>query len=187
MPGNRRTIRLKEYDYTQNGAYSVTICTCWRICYFGSVINGEMKLSLIGKIARKYWLEIPNHFPNVQLDEFIIMPNHIHGIIVIDKNDQPQRRDEAMPRPYTTNTISTMYTGKYPQMFKISPKPNSLSSIIGSYKSICTKQIRRLYDQNFKWQSRFYDHIIRDEIDLNRTREYIITNLAKWADDEYHV
>ena len=130
-----------------------------------------MELSNIGRITKQCWLDIPKHYPNVSIDEFIIMPNHIHGIVVINKNDG---RDEAMPR---------LYIGQYPRMSQISPTSNSLSTIVGSYKSICTKQIRKLYNKNFQWQSRFYDHIIRNEESLNHTRQYIQENPIKWEFD----
>jgi len=78
------SIRLKHWDYSSSGWYFITICTYQKTCYFGEIINGKMELSEIGKIAEKYWLEIPKHFSNIRLDEFVIMPNHIHGIIVIE-------------------------------------------------------------------------------------------------------
>jgi len=124
-----------------------------------------MRLSKIGEMAKQYWLAIPRHFPFVKLDEFIVMPNHIHGIVIIVDN----HRDEAMPR---------LYQGKHPQMAKISPKPKSLPVIVGSFKSICAKKIHE-YDLAFTWQSRFYDHIIRNEKSLNNIRQYVIDNPKK--------
>ena len=102
----RQTIRLKNYNYAANGYYFVTICTHEKQCYFGDVIDGEMHLSQIGKIARQYWLEIPQHSKYTYLDKFVIMPNHVHGIIVIDNPDNPSRdiaATEGSPlglRPY---------------------------------------------------------------------------------------
>jgi REP element-mobilizing transposase RayT len=178
-----KSARYEGYDYSQLGYYFVTICTAGREMYFGEVIsencldyNGDISdasvaLTEMGKIANKFWLEIPRHFPNVILDEYIIMPNHVHGIIIIDKN----RRDEAMPR---------LYEGDFPQMSKISPKPQSLSVIVGSYKSICTKIINiNFLKSDFSWQPRFYDRIIRHEEELNNIRNYIINNPIKWALD----
>jgi len=84
---HRRSIRLKRYDYTQRGAYFVTICTHQRNCLFGEIVDGEIKLNTNGEIARGSWLSIPRHFKNVELDEFVIMPNHLHGIIIIDSSE----------------------------------------------------------------------------------------------------
>ena len=84
---HRRSIRLKGYDYTQQGAYFVTICTHQRNCLFGEIVDGEIKLNTNGEIARGSWLSIPRHFKNVELDEFVIMPNHLHGIIIIDSSE----------------------------------------------------------------------------------------------------
>lgn len=185
---NKYTIqssRLQEYDYSQNRMYFVTICTKDRQEFFGKIKDGKIILSDIGKIAKEYWQEISKHFPFVNLDEFIIMPNHIHGIVEIIKNDNTRNcncRDEAMPR---------LYTGKYPQMSKISPKSGSLSVIIGSFKSIVVKTANKQFPRiGFAWQPRFYDHIIRDGKDarscvstLNRIREYIQTNPQMWERD----
>ena len=130
-----------------------------------------MGLNEIGCIVTEFWQDIPNHFDNVQLDEWVVMPNHVHGVIIINNN----RRDEALPR---------LYMGNYPQMSKISPKPESLPVIIGSFKSIVTKTINQKYsDAHFSWQSRFYDHIIRDEKSLDDIREYIRFNPLKWELD----
>jgi len=174
--------RLPNYDYGQPGYYFITICTKNRRHYFSDIIDGEMILNDVGQIAARYWLEIPKHFSNVVLDEFIIMPNHIHGIIEIRKNDGVNCRDEALPRLYTPPP--RLYTGKYPNMSKISPKSKSLSVIIGSFKSICTKTINKIYGTNhFAWQSRFYEHIVRNEISLHNIQQYIYYNPQMWHRD----
>ena len=164
--------RLQGYDYSQNGMYFITICTKDREHFFGEVENGKMELNEVGKMADQFWQEIPKHFPFVKLDVHQVMPNHVHGNVEILPC---ARRDEALPR---------LYTGAHPQMSKISPKPGSLAVIIGSYKSIVAKMIRKqLNPITFAWQSRFYDHIIRNEIELNKIREYIITNPEMWERD----
>ncbi len=151
-----------------------------------------MVLSPVGEIIRNFWLEIPKHFNNAILDEFIIMPNHVHGIIEINYNIGLTRRDEAMPRLYDGNSVAIntdealprLYDGKYPRMSKISPKLKSLPVIIGSFKSISSKIIRKKFsDINFSWQERYYDRIIRNENELNKIRQYIIDNPLKWALD----
>ena len=168
--------RLKNWDYSANGYYYITICTKDRIHYFGNIINDEMILSKIGNMAYKYWQEIPNHFPFVRLDEFIIMPNHVHGIVVI-KNDTCNV--ETLQCNVSTDTDNFHS--------KISPKSKSLSTIIRSYKSICTKTINKSKNEIFfAWQPRFYDHIIKNEKELENMRNYIFYNPQKWAEDDYY-
>ncbi|MBN1415394.1 MAG: transposase [Bacteroidales bacterium] len=162
------TSRAKWWDYNNAGLYYVTICTNDRINYFGDIVDNEMVLSDIGKMAVEYWLRIPVHLPFVELDEFIVMPDHIHGIIVIE------------------NTIPTNQSPpilKNIHMTTISPKYGSLSSVIRSYKSALTKwcNSNNLF---FEWQSRFYDRIIRNDDELNRVRQYIRNNLVHWKADD---
>ena len=201
-----QSARLPGYDYGQPGFYFVTICTELRVCYFGDIVDEKTVLNEIGKMTTKYWLEIPQHFDNVVLDEFVVMPNHIHGIIEIVENDGGCRgrccRDEALPRLYANerhdnehhdgerndehsgNCERPQYNGKHPQMSAISPKPHSLPPIIGSFKSICTKTINKSYQNiNFAWQPRFYDHVIRDETAYHNIQYYIQQNPTKWWRD----
>jgi putative transposase len=163
------SIRLKDWDYASPGMYFVTICTRDKNPYFGKIVDGKMILSEIGLIAENYWREIPEHFPYTVLDEFIIMPDHIHGIIEITESIVETLHCNVSTEP--TNTMS-----------KISPKPESLPTIIRSYKSICTKTInKKQNDNNFQWQSRYYDRVIRDPDELGRVREYIINNPINWG------
>ncbi|MEI7425968.1 MAG: transposase, partial [Candidatus Moraniibacteriota bacterium] len=154
----------------------VTICTQDKEYFFGEIKNGEMNLNDIGKIAHQFWQEIPQHFPFVNLDQFVVMPDHVHGILEINKNvlNECTRRDEALPR---------LYMGEYPQMSEISPKPCSLSVIIGAYKSIVSKTANKQFPIGFHWQPRFFDHIIRNDETLNKIREYINKNPARWERD----
>ncbi|MCP5062938.1 MAG: transposase, partial [Ignavibacteriae bacterium] len=147
--------------------YYVTICTKDRKCYFGNVVNGEMELSEIGKVAEKFLSHIPKHFPNMNVDEFVVMPNHIHAIIVIEN----KRRDVACN--VSTNPMSI-----------ISPKIGSLSTTIRSYKSTVTKFVRNNINKQFVWQPRFYEHIIRNEKSLFEIRKYIELNTMKWELDK---
>ncbi|MEW6703102.1 MAG: transposase [Bacteroidota bacterium] len=156
--------RLKGWDYSNPWWYYVTVTTRNHVEHFGKVVKGRMKLNDLGMIAEKYWNEIPNHFKNVELDCYVIMPNHLHGIIIINE----QRRDVAC-------NVSTM--NKYAP---ISPKTNSLSVIVRSFKSAGTKQIHELGYLNFYWQSRFYDRIIRNEKEVYNIRNYIEHNPLKW-------
>ena len=174
----RQSIRLKNYNYAANGYYFVTICTHDKQCYFGDVVDSKIHLSQIGKIAHQYWLDIPQHSKHTYLDEFIIMPNHVHGIIIIDK---PCR---DVPWYVPTNDDAWNLPKK---MSKLSPKSGSLGVIIRSYKSSVTRWCRQNDDDIFHWQSRFYEHIIRDEKSLNNIRQYIINNPAKWSEDKLYV
>lgn len=173
----RKLIRLKQYDYSEIGHYFVTICTKSRELYFE---NNKIK-----NIAEKCWLEIPRHFKNTRLDTFVIMPNHIHGIIIIE-DVKPVRSSFMMTdktRFDKSNiTVGTDYNLSLPKQNKFhNVIPGSLSYIIAGYKSAVTRVIRK--NKNlpfFSWQPRFYDHIIGDDESLNNIREYIIENPLKW-------
>jgi len=168
---DKKQYRYKGYDYSQEGFYFVTICAKNREIFFGDVINGEIKLSEIGLATDKFWREIPNHFSFVGLDEFVVMPNHFHGIIQINVGTG------HCPVPTNTDENGGSKFGKV--------TPKSLSTIIGSYKSIVTKTMNlQRPDIGFAWQSRFHDRIIRNEDELNRIRQYIINNPLKWELDK---
>ncbi len=164
------SIRRKDWDYRWNSAYFITICTANRENFFGVVVDGEMVLNELGKLAEKYWLEIPDHFPYVQLDNFVVMPNHTHGILIIA---QPINSWEVWP--YPDDPILPPDPTKNQQMSKISPKSGSISTIIRSYKSVVSKNIR-LIEPNFKWLSRYHDIIIRDAMSFENIQKYILNN-----------
>ena len=164
------TTRLRNWDYADAGWYFVTICTRDLGPFFGDVVEGETCLSPVGEIAHQYWAGIPDHFPNAGVDEWVIMPNHMHGIVVIEI----RCRDVAC-NVSTTNTT--------PTLSRISPQPGSLATIIRSYKSAVTRRAREEGYSEFGWQSRFYDHIIRDEKSLHAIRRYIRDNPLKWEMD----
>lgn len=278
--------RLKNWDYRNNGEYFITICTGNKKHYFGKVVNGKMQLSDIGKLAYQFWAEIPQHFPFIKLGEFIIMPNHTHGILIMNNDNDieltkdtnstnksdnyrainraiysandfdydrannanidpningtidpdielaidraielnieldiyPQNDSDAelippiippiippMPiippiirvqtlhcnvsseSPPTSESSPTSEppptsepSTPNPQMKKISPKPGSISTIIRSYKSATTKHARKI-NADFGWQTRFYDHIIRNEKAYTNISNYIINNPQKWG------
>ncbi|MEJ5165965.1 MAG: transposase [Thermoanaerobaculia bacterium] len=158
---NRKSIRLKGYDYSHPGGYFITICTYNRKHLFGKIINGKMALNDGGKIVQQYWLEIPKHFPNAGLDEFIIMPNHVHGIIMIHNNVQ-------------ANDYS-------PSKFKSPSK--TIGSTIRGFKIAVTKGFRFNSNVYIVWQRNYYEHIIRNENELNKIREYIVNNPLQWRFD----
>lgn len=173
---HRGSIRLKGYDYASPGWYYITICTHSRECFFGDVNDGKMVSSQIGKTAKEYWLEIPDHFTHVELDEFVVMPNHIHGIVII--NDD--RRGVRSNAPTDANIDPQNY------FTQISPKSGTLGVIIRSYKSSVTRWCRKNEYEYFQWQRGFYEHIIRNEPELYEIRKYIINNPAQWQLDNEH-
>lgn len=154
----RRSPRWKDYDYSQEGAYFVTICTHQREWLFGEVANGEMHLSPSGEIAQQTWTELASHYPTVELDESVVMPNHVHGILVI-------KRAGFNPAP-----------------------THGLSEIVRGYKSLVTRQINAHYQVpgSVVWQRSYYDHIIRNEASLNAIRQYVLTNPERWEQDQLY-
>ena len=166
-PGKRKSVRLPEYDYTTPGAYLVTICTQNHICLFGRIETDKVILSELGLIAEKYWKKIPEHFKNVKLDEYIVMPDHIHGILILSED----RRDTACRVP-TYERFSR-------------PVPGSLSTIIRSFKSSFTGHVNKLHSTPGRkiWQGRYYEHVIRNPNDLKGIREYIINNPTRRSFD----
>jgi len=164
--------RLSNYDYGLNGAYFVTICTKNRESFFGEIASDQMQLSDIGKICCRYWLEIPNHFPFIFLGEWMVMPNHIHGILIFEtpKLETPKLGVSTKKIPITKNTNSNW-------------KPGILGVIINQYKRACTIESRKI-NFGFTWQSRFYEHITRDENELMRISEYIRSNPHNWKNDD---
>jgi len=180
--------RLRNWDYGSDAAYFITICTKDRIHFFGEIENGKMQVTPAGAIAHVLWHEIKNHAKNVELGEFVVMPNHVHGILILQGNDKyltDDRRDVA--RNVSTNVPTDNATPKTTQikndqMADISPSSNTISSIIRSYKSAVTKYCNRL-ELPMAWQPRFYDHIIRNDESFQRITAYIINNPAKCPDD----
>ena len=166
--------RLKNWDYSTPWWYYVTICTKDMINWFGEIKNGKMVLNELGNVVDDEWNKTIEIRKNVELDYYVVMPNHFHGIIII-KDVETSRRDVSKEK---------LETGHRPVSTHL--KPDSLGSVIGQFKSICTKRIRKLGIERFKWQSRFYDHIIRNESDLRRIRTYIQNNPLKWELDEYY-
>ena len=189
-----KSARLPNYDYASNGMYFITICTHNRKFHFGDIVDNEMQLTEIGKLAQKFWAEIPTHFPFVHLGEFIIMPNHTHGILIIDKPIEKTNNElpvtETLQCKVSTEQckVSTenidINENKKEFMAHISPKPGSISTIIRSYKSAVTKHSRKI-NPDFAWQTRFHDHIIRDQRAFINISNYIINNPSKWGEDKF--
>jgi putative transposase len=163
--------RMQNWDYSWNAPYFITICTADRVYYFGKIINGEMHLTEIGELANKYFAEIPEHFPNVHLNAFVVMPNHVHGIIIIDKPYYGINND-----PIDNQSSGTM-NNKW--------KSGTLGVIINQYKRICTINARKT-NPGFGWHTRFHDHVIQDNESYIRIRNYIVDNPKNWNNDKFY-
>ncbi|MBI3378909.1 MAG: transposase [Nitrospirae bacterium] len=175
---HRRSIRLKDYDYSQAGAYFVTICTKDKECLLGAVAGGKMHLNDYGKIAMKCWDDLPNHYSHIESDEFVIMPNHMHGVIVINNVGAGLK-----PAQIISEKMDTSRAGFKPAP---TPKQHGLSEIIRAFKTFSSRRINEMRNTSGipVWQRNYYEHIIRSEIELNKIREYIINNSLNWKADE---
>ncbi len=175
-----KSTRLPRWDYGSNGFYFVAICTRDRLHFLGRIENGHVILFEAGQIASSCWAEIPKHFKNVSIDAYVIMPNHVHGIVVIDNNVGKSHIVNV-----ETRHVVSLQQSKQPNQTNRFSKPikGSLSVIVQQYKSSVMRRCRKLGIHYFAWQSRFYDHVIRDDYSLKRIREYIIHNPKKWEYD----
>jgi len=166
------TTRLRGWDYTQDGYYFITVCVKNRVCLLGDIIGGSMTLNEYGIIVNDCWFDLPNHYPNIKLDAFCIMPNHIHGIMVIDNGDMVG----------DTNVVDT---GLKPVSTK---KRHGLFEFVRALKTFSSRRINELRKSAGEnvWQPRFYDHIIRNDDSLQRIRDYIVKNPGSWPDDKFY-
>lgn len=183
---HRRSIRLKEYDYSQAGGYYVTIVTWHRELLFGEIVNAESQLNKVGKIVEWEWLELSKRLPYVELGVHVVMPNHFHGILFIHEPVGATRQVQTRINPSTailqTDTMEGIVGSPLPR----GPKPASLGAIISQFKSRVTKRIWKFSE--FKntpiWQRNYYEHILRDETDLQNKTEYIQANPLLWDQDD---
>ena len=173
---NRRSIRLRGYDYSESGVYFVTICTHNMECIFGEIINGEMHLNENGRIVDIEWAKTNDKRNNVVLDTYVVMPNHFHGIVILIDTCGGTAR--CAP---TTKTCNGRNYRKFGKMIS-----GTLPAIIRSFKSAVTKHINELRSEQGVpvWQRNYYEHIIINEKELNQIREYVISNQLGWELDE---
>ena len=184
---DRKANRLEGYDYLQAGCYFVTICVQSREELFGEIIDGEMVANAAGKMVETIWNELPEFYRGIETDQFQVMPNHVHGIIVITGNEFHHRTIGTGPRacPDCVHPPKGQPQGVVPTL--------SLSDIVHRFKSLAAhRYITGVKDGEWRpfdrklWQRSFYDHVIRDDEDLYRVREYIQNNPLQWALDEYN-
>ena len=179
---HRRSIRLQGYDYSQSGAYYVTLCTQDRACLFGEVVDGGMHVNGAGRMASDVWHALPDRFPTIDLDAFVIMPNHIHGVVVIA--DDNNLVGAGLVPAHDVMPVNTRATTR------VAP---TLGDVIGAYKSVVTVQYARAVNvrgwPRFRkrlWQRNYYEHVIRNAESLNRIRQYILDNPRHWYEDRYN-
>jgi putative transposase len=165
--------RLPGWDYSSPGAYFVTLCTKGMLNWFGDVVDGTMQLSPIGEIVADEWKKTEQIRPDVSLDQWIVMSNHLHGIVVIRETSMVETHRDASLPPFNKQN-------------KFGPQRNNLASIIRGFKSASSKRIHVSGCAEFAWQPRYYDHIIRNERSFNKIREYIANNVMQWEFDRNH-
>jgi len=176
LPLNERKLnRLRKYNYSQAGRYYITICTKNREEFFGEIENGEVRLNQYGIVSINCWKKIPKHFSDVVLEEYVIMPNHIHGIIIIrDRHRLVGNNDRC--------SLQNKFNNDHQRNMELLPK------IISQFKSSVSRFIRLHFDNyKFGWQKSFYDHIIRNEIEYQRIKQYIMDNPKNWSTDRNNV
>ena len=183
---HRRSIRLKGYDYSKEGMYFITICCHQRICWFGKIENENMILNEYGLIAYNEWGDLPNRFPNIDLGEFVIMPNHMHGIIVIQSSVT------------TLSETTSLGSGASPdptnQTGPMNPNNPTIGDMVGAYKSLmavkCLEIFKLKNDNQMMgkiWQRNYYEHIIRNEQSFNTISNYIKNNPQNWKNDKFNI
>jgi REP-associated tyrosine transposase len=178
---HRRSIRLPDYDYSGPGAYFITMVTSGRECLFGEIEDGQIQLSAMGQIAEEHWCLIPEHFPSVELGAYVIMPNHVHGIIIIHENGMAAN---SPPPVGATHWVAPTVAPTTDIRTLNGPKRGSIGAIIGSYKMSVTRRIQRELNATDVWQRNYYEHIIRDDEEHNRIHLYIESNVANWVRDD---
>lgn len=177
---HRRSIRLRAYDYTQAGAYFVTICTHGRECLLGNVVDGSVQLSTLGCIVERAWRSLARDFANMAPDAFVVMPNHLHGIVVITQGRGEASSSEKLPTP--ERDASPLRRPARPA----GTVAGSLGAMVQNFKSMSTRRINTLRGTPGVpvWQRNYYERVIRSEEELSRVRQYITQNPTRWATDE---
>ena len=178
-PRRRKSIRLRGFDYTQAGAYFVTVCTHHSIGLYGDVIDGVVKLTPLGEIVGRTWFRLPDHYPSVGLDDFAVMPNHVHAVIIIHRDVGAGFK--SAPTQHHGPAREDAAAGP-----SVSTRIHSLSEIVRAFKTFSARRINFARGTRGEpvWQRGFHEHVVRDARDLGRTRQHIGRNPACWIDDE---
>ena len=220
-PTRRRSMRLPGYDYSQAGAYFVTICTRGRVCVLGDVVDGRVRLSEFGRLAHSVWSELPRHYSHVRLDAWVVMPNHVHGIVMLEPSDdvvgaglkpaptienelpsmvldasRSRRVDRTVlkPAPVSKDELPSMVLDASRSrrtdgtVLKSAPtgrRQHGLPEVVRAFKTYSARRINAARGATGTpfWQRNYYEHVIRDEESLDRIREYIVYNPARWDED----
>lgn len=185
-PPDRQSIRLRGFDYTSSATHFVTICVEDRQCVLGNITNGIMHASPLGKIVADCWMTIPRIRPYVSLNEWIVMPNHIHGILTIMDHDRDSSPIWRVPYVSKQRTMTRRAShGDAPTCVAPTARlqPHSLGSIIGQFKIVTTKRIRAAGFADFAWQRNYFERIVRDDRAMENIRSYIRNNPAQWERD----
>ncbi len=183
---HRQSIRLRQYDYAWPGMYFVTLCVREKECVLGDIVGGEMQLSEWGQIVHEFWDAIPEHFPNVSIDGCVTMPNHGHAVITIDHDRRRAAGGAALfaaAAPLGEKTGGEMGEEMGEET---SPLRATLGQIVAYYKYQTTKRINKLRGTPGVpfWQRNYWEHVVRDDVDLNRIRQYIENNPLRWHEDQ---
>ena len=189
---SRRSVRLKNYDYSSDGLYFVTICTEQRRCLFGRINDGKVKLTYWGEYACQCWEQIPNHFPQIILHDYVVMPNHIHGILQIDNsNDTSFKSNDCrcLGRGETSFAPAT-YASPLPSLDTKNNQPAGTSQTIGSivrgFKIGVTSEVHKLFPKIIVWQRNYHEHIIRTQKSYDIISNYILDNPNRWVEDCFY-
>jgi putative transposase len=198
MMRNRRSIRLKGYDYRSCGAYFITICTHERVCLFGDIVNGRMHLNRAGGIVHQHIHTLPRHFPRLAVDASIVMPNHVHFVLLLHDAGRGEasvhlrtssRSNRELP-PEAVRPVPAD-ASPLPSPQNIRPAgtvPGSVGAIVQNLKSVTTRRINRMTGMpgNRIWQRNYWDRIIRNPSEFERVRQYILENPLRWEKDGLH-
>jgi len=174
MDYHRRSIRLTGFDYSSRGAYFITLCTHQRQCIFGNIVNETVQLNAIGSIVHDEWVRTPEIRPSVVLSDFVVMPNHLHGIIIIMPESRASHRLAPTKAQHTVSNERPM-----------GPASDSIAAILAQFKSMATRRVNALNEaiSSRLWQRNYYEHIIRDDEQMGNIREYIVHNPSQWTWD----
>ncbi|MGQ9915173.1 MAG: transposase [Thermogutta sp.] len=186
---HRRSIRLRGYDYSQAGGYFVTICTQGGVCLFGNVVDRQMQLNAAGQMVLAEWTALAERFSTIELDAFVVMPNHVHGVILIV--GPPPARAGTRPAPtFTDHAVGAGLVPAQDASGLVPGRDSTVGDIVGAFKSRTTvgyiRGIERFDWVPFRgrlWQRNYFEYIIRNDNDLDRIREYIVSNPLRWTLD----